>query len=762
MTKGQEHLLKLLKELDEICRENDIQYFIAGGTLIGSVRHRGFVPWDDDADLYMTRDNFLKLVELAKNGKLPNGRTLECQELSREYFNVFARYIDCTSTAIHKAQLVTNDTAGQVIDILQLDPIPSSKRIQKKHFKNLLVYSDLANESTIYLHRQNGARFLYKKYLLLQKIIGKDRTLSILEKKMFNYPEKDCDYYFMRWGGTPLIFDKDMFSEQIWIPYENIETSIPKKYNDYLIYHYGEEWDNVPDISEQMSHAAVHCLNTEYKKVKQTYIDLVDKKEIEINQRVYKKRKIKWAKSRHKNVDVLIEMKGRIIAKETTKAILDAKLDLNALYEGGDYSKLCSLFDSYYKWQGNAIVSGRDTYVGLYRYTNPLLVELPLDILVIALRTQMDIGKASKSYRTIEIYEYCKKELPEKLVEIKKNIEYMRKAFSEFTYENYAKALELADLVLKYSKNNKPAMILKIKCMIKQDAPDEKMDEIFISAMKVHPKDVEIKKLWIDYYYSRKDLALEEYKVIRPSIINGFTRLDLQDREHLVLMNLIDELKKAVEEHNIDKIKGTYENILKLKTTQDERIQCVGLILNSQIDDFDYKREFYNVIELEDIKDWEEYIRICERLLVAMGEEKDISQAYVMVRKNNNGREVKEKLIELIKRFNENAEPVINLKLKKLYADLLCTELNVKEAYGVYMECIDKLPSNSIIYCDLLDRFYDDINQIEYMEKIGAIEMRKKNISVKFGNEKKYFAIAEFVKDKFDKRNSNEQVSEKN
>ena len=298
--------------------------------------------------------------------------------------------------------------------------------------------------------------------------------------------------------------------------------------------------------------------------------------------------------------------------------------------------------------------------------------------------------------------------------------------------------------------------------MIKQDAPDEKMDEIFISAMKVHPKDVEIKKLWIDYYYSRKDLALEEYKVIRPSIINGFTRLDLQDREHLVLMNLIDELKKAVEEHNIDKIKGTYENILKLKTTQDERIQCVGLILNSQIDDFDYKREFYNVIELEDIKDWEEYIRICERLLVAMGEEKDISQAYVMVRKNNNGREVKEKLIELIKRFNENAEPVINLKLKKLYADLLCTELNVKEAYGVYMECIDKLPSNSIIYCDLLDRFYDDINQIEYMEKIGAIEMRKKNISVKFGNEKKYFAIAEFVKDKFDKRNSNEQVSEKN
>ena len=63
-------LLEILKEIDLFCRENDIQYSIDGGTLLGAVRHQGFIPWDDDADIMMDRENYKRFLELAKD-KLP-------------------------------------------------------------------------------------------------------------------------------------------------------------------------------------------------------------------------------------------------------------------------------------------------------------------------------------------------------------------------------------------------------------------------------------------------------------------------------------------------------------------------------------------------------------------------------------------------------------------------------------------------------------------------------------------------------------------
>ena len=64
MTEKQKYLLKLFREVDEICREHNLRYVLAGGSLIGALRHEGFVPWDDDVDLYMPRSDWEKFIEI--------------------------------------------------------------------------------------------------------------------------------------------------------------------------------------------------------------------------------------------------------------------------------------------------------------------------------------------------------------------------------------------------------------------------------------------------------------------------------------------------------------------------------------------------------------------------------------------------------------------------------------------------------------------------------------------------------------------------
>ncbi len=91
MTEKQKYLLKLFKEVDEICKENNLRYVMSGGSLIGAVRHEGFVPWDDDVDLYMPRSDWEKFVEICKT-QLPPNRAIQCSEVDRNYttFNTTA------------------------------------------------------------------------------------------------------------------------------------------------------------------------------------------------------------------------------------------------------------------------------------------------------------------------------------------------------------------------------------------------------------------------------------------------------------------------------------------------------------------------------------------------------------------------------------------------------------------------------------------------------------------------------------------------
>lgn len=102
MTSEQKKLFELFLEIHEICVKYDIVYYLAGGTLIGALRHKGFIPWDDDMDIMMTRDEYEKFKIAFQKEKKEN-RHLVGPDFDRDYPNMFARYADSSSAADRKS-----------------------------------------------------------------------------------------------------------------------------------------------------------------------------------------------------------------------------------------------------------------------------------------------------------------------------------------------------------------------------------------------------------------------------------------------------------------------------------------------------------------------------------------------------------------------------------------------------------------------------------------------------------------------------------
>ena len=153
MTEEQEYLFGLVAEIDQICRKHHITYYFMAGTLIGALRHEGFLPWDDDADIFMTNAEFARFVKACETD-LPPSRALRVPGRDLTYSNNFPRYVSTQTTAIHSTQvLAEGDVCGDVIDIFVLDPIADGQEVLDAYTHDLMIYSDVLSASACYARR---------------------------------------------------------------------------------------------------------------------------------------------------------------------------------------------------------------------------------------------------------------------------------------------------------------------------------------------------------------------------------------------------------------------------------------------------------------------------------------------------------------------------------------------------------------------------------------------------------------------------------
>ena len=127
-------LLDIMTDIDSFCRENNIRYIISSGTLLGAVRHKGFIPWDDDADMFMPREDFDRFVKIYKGRKyhlLYNTRN------EKEFFAAAYAKISDPGTA-NAAEKKSKCRYGVNVDIFPLDSVPEDPKLRHSYMHQVM------------------------------------------------------------------------------------------------------------------------------------------------------------------------------------------------------------------------------------------------------------------------------------------------------------------------------------------------------------------------------------------------------------------------------------------------------------------------------------------------------------------------------------------------------------------------------------------------------------------------------------------------
>lgn len=257
--------LEVLKKLAEICRENNLKYFIAYGTLLGAVRHKGFIPWDDDVDVIMPRDDYNQLVEWCRDhaGELKHF-VLKHYSLDKKYIYPIARLCDTRYQVDYKDSI--DYGLGLFIDIYPFDGcgdnIKEAKKIEKS-FKNIRACIAVAGNPHFIASKTAFWRNCIKIPLYCYaKTRGINHLLSKLDRCAQKHKYEDSKLvYCTVWGNTNYSVEKSIFDDVVYMNFEGFQFPAPAQYDRWLKNIYGD-YMAFPPKEDRIAH---HCYKA-YRK----------------------------------------------------------------------------------------------------------------------------------------------------------------------------------------------------------------------------------------------------------------------------------------------------------------------------------------------------------------------------------------------------------------------------------------------------------------------------------------------------------------
>ncbi len=240
--------LALLKEVDRVCQKNDIKYCIIAGTLLGAVRHGGYIPWDDDADVAMLRDEYEKFVLACQKDLNKDIAYFQDIDETEGYRWGYGKLRYKGTVFLRLGQERMPYESGVFIDIFPLDHVPENKA--KRYIHNLqctwvrkLMWSEIGK----YTEKNLLKRLIYKTmatkslenvrvaYHKLEQKSNKTKT-SRVRILTFPTPNNGQYCYFKKW-----------YVDLATIVFEDVSFPSPREYDDYLTFKFGNYMELPPE-----------------------------------------------------------------------------------------------------------------------------------------------------------------------------------------------------------------------------------------------------------------------------------------------------------------------------------------------------------------------------------------------------------------------------------------------------------------------------------------------------------------------------------
>lgn len=262
MSKLKELELDILKYVHEVCVKNDLKYYLIGGTLLGAVRHKGFIPWDDDIDIVMFRDDYNRFIELM-NDDIEEGFFM--QNFRTE--PMYTRYI--TKIRLDGTKFLERSLDnypihhGIFIDIFPLDKISykNQKKIDRRvQFANKILAARMIKNGQLNMSNKNKS-LVFSIIKPLVKIIPL-RVYSDLIDWIYCYDnKKKCEYvtnFSSQYGWRKQTFPIDVYGEGTYLEFEGHQFMAPAKWEVILKSLYGDYMQLPPEEKQNSGHDVVH------------------------------------------------------------------------------------------------------------------------------------------------------------------------------------------------------------------------------------------------------------------------------------------------------------------------------------------------------------------------------------------------------------------------------------------------------------------------------------------------------------------------